>query len=71
MLDKARSNSIMLSTYNLEKRKDGWYFWKAPFFTAEARAERPLWLDHERVHDDRPRAGARGGSAIQAEADRP
>ena len=36
MLDKPRSNSIMLSTYSLEKRKDGWYFWKAPFFTNEA-----------------------------------
>jgi len=36
MLDKARGDSIMLPTYNLEKRKDGWHFWKAPFFTAEA-----------------------------------
>ena len=36
MFDKAHRNSIMLSTYNIEKRKDGWYFWKAPFFTAEA-----------------------------------
>ena len=25
MLDKARNNSIMLSTYNLQKRKNGWY----------------------------------------------
>ena len=41
MLDKARSNSIMLSTYNLEKRKDGWYFWRAPFFTAEAEPKGP------------------------------
>ena len=37
MLDKPRSNSFMLSTYNIEKRKDGWYFWKAPFFTIEAK----------------------------------
>lgn len=36
MLDKPRINSIMLSTYNIEKRKNGWYFWKAPFFTSEA-----------------------------------
>ena len=35
MLDRTRSNSIMLPTYNLQKRKDGWYFRKAPFFTAE------------------------------------
>jgi hypothetical protein len=41
MLDKVRRNSIMLSTYNLEKRKDGWYFWKAPFFTAEAKPKGP------------------------------
>ena len=41
MLDKARSNSIMLSTYNIEKRKDGWYFWKVPFFTAEANPKGP------------------------------
>ncbi len=41
MLDKTRSNSIMLSTYNLERRKDGWYFWKAPFFTAEAERKGP------------------------------
>ena len=41
MLDKARSNRIMLSTFNLEKRKDGWYFWKAPFFTAEAEPKGP------------------------------
>jgi hypothetical protein len=41
MLDKARSNSIMLPTYNLEKRKDGWYFWRAPFFTAEAEPKGP------------------------------
>ena len=41
MLDKPRNNSIMLSTYNLERRKDGWYFWKAPFFTAEADPKGP------------------------------
>jgi len=41
MLDKARSNSIMLSTFNLEKRKDGWYFWKAAFFTAEEKPKGP------------------------------
>ena len=41
MLDKAQSKSIMLSTYSIEKRKDGWYFWKAPFFTAEAKPKEP------------------------------
>ena len=41
MLDKSRSNSIMLSTYNLEKRDDGWYFWRVPFFTAEAESKGP------------------------------
>ena len=41
MLDKARSNCIMLPTYNLEKRKEGWYFWKAPFFTTEAEPKGP------------------------------
>jgi hypothetical protein len=54
MLDKSRGNRIMLPTYNLEKRKDGCYFWKAPFFTAEADPKSPLWLDHECVHDDCP-----------------
>jgi hypothetical protein len=41
MLDKARRNAIMLPNYNLEKRKDGRYFWKAPFFTAEAEPKGP------------------------------
>jgi hypothetical protein len=41
MLDKTRGSSITLSTYNLEKRKNGWYFWKAPFFTAEADPKGP------------------------------
>lgn len=41
MLNKVRGNSIMLSTYNLEKGKDGWYFWKAPFFTAEPKPKGP------------------------------
>jgi hypothetical protein len=41
MRDKARRNAIMLPTYNLEKRKDGWYFWRAPFFTAEAQPKGP------------------------------
>jgi hypothetical protein len=41
MLNKARGDSIMLSTYNLQRRTDGWYFWKAPFFTAEAEPKGP------------------------------
>jgi hypothetical protein len=26
---------ISLPSYNVEKRKQGWYYWKAPFFSRE------------------------------------
>lgn len=62
MLDKARGNSIMLSTYNLEKRKDGWYFWKAPFFTTEEQPTGPYGSITSAYM--MPRAGTRSRPAI-------
>jgi hypothetical protein len=34
MLDKTR-NVISLSAYNVERRGEYWYYWRAPFFSKE------------------------------------
>ena len=41
MLDRMRTNRIALSTYSLEKRKDGWYFFAPTFFSEPSAPKGP------------------------------